>query len=318
MNPKWKKGNVMKNLLQLPTNEVIPKCMQSLTKLYHVDDIAYDTDNFVFYRSKSPILLQAHVDTVRDEKKELKIFGNKILYANGILGADDRAGIYAILKIVEQCKVLGVLPNVLLTNYEETGGKGMSAFCKKVKAKELKHINLCIALDRQGVGEYVTYNDLPAEVDNYMQWFGFIESEGTFSDCQIFCKKFKIPSVNVSVGYHHQHTVSECLHMDELNLTINRLIDVIVSPISTRYKTTGDPKWELDYGNAWGSRNWGSNYKWDNKSKKWENNSLVGDYCEFCGEKVDKIYYNYDSQMYICDKCYEYVNGSLYQKGARG
>ena len=64
----------MKNLLQLPTNEVIPRCMQSLTKLYHVDDIAYDTDNFVFYRNmKSSILLQAHVDTVRDEKKELKI-----------------------------------------------------------------------------------------------------------------------------------------------------------------------------------------------------------------------------------------------------
>jgi hypothetical protein len=267
---------------------------------------------------KSPILLQAHVDTVRDEKKELKIFGNKILYANGVLGADDRAGIYAILEIVEKCKKIGILPNVLLTNYEETGGKGMSAFCKKVKSKELKHINLCIALDRQGVGEYVTYNDLPSEVDNYMQWFGFIENEGTFSDCQIFCKKFKIPSVNVSVGYHHQHTASECLHMDELNLTINRLIDVMASPISTRYKTTGDPKWELDYGNAWGSRNWGSNYKWDNKSKKWEDNSLVGDYCEFCGEKVSKTYYDHDSQMYICDKCWEYVDNSLYQKGARG
>ena len=318
MNPRWKKGNVMKNLLQLPTNEVIPRCMQSLTKLYHVDDIAYDTDNFVFYRSKSPILLQAHVDTVRDEKKELKIFGNKILYANGVLGADDRAGIYAILQIVDKCKKIGILPNVLLTNYEETGGKGMNAFCKKVKAKELKHINLCIALDRQGVGEYVTYNDLPDEVDNYMQWFGFIENEGTFSDCQIFCKKFKIPSVNVSVGYHHQHTASECLHMDELNLTINRLIDVMASPISTRYKTTGDPKWELDYGNAWGSRNWGSNYKWDSKSKKWKDSSIVGDYCEFCGEKVSKTYYDYDSQMYICDKCYEYVNGSLYQKGAMG
>jgi len=279
----------------------MPTVIKLLSKVYKSRDISYDANNYVFYRSDSPILLQAHVDTVRDEKKDLIIYGDKILYANGILGADDRAGIYGILEVVNLCKEVGVLPNILLTNHEESGGKGMRVFTNKMKAKALKHINLCVALDRQGVGEYVTYNELPDEVDNYMNWFGFIEHEGSFSDCQIFCSKYKIPSVNVSVGYHHQHTASECLHMDELDLTIDRLVDIMLSPISTRYKTTGKHKWELDYSG------WGHMYD----TKKYDVGYNGSDYCEFCGEKVSKCYYDADSQMYLCNKCYDYVANSL-------
>lgn len=274
--------------------------MNRLDKIYNRSDITYEDGNYVFYKSKSPILLQAHVDTVRDEKKDLIIYGDKILYANGVLGADDRAGIYAMLKVFELHKEIG-LPNILLTNHEETGGRGMKVFTDKVKAKKLNHINLCIALDRQGVGEYVTYNELPDEVDNYMNWFGFIEHEGSFSDCQIFCSKYKIPSVNVSVGYHHQHTASECLHMDELYLTIDRLADIMVSPISTRYETTGNPKWEFD------NTGWGRIYDTNKYYDGWKGS----DYCEFCGEKVNKCYYDADSQMYLCNKCYDYVGNSL-------
>lgn len=301
----------MKKLLQMNNSEVFPYLEEGLYDIYpsHKYESCYRRNEFLFFcNSKSPILLQAHIDTVRDEKKELKIFGDKILYANGILGADDRAGIYAIMEI---CRESSVLPNLLFTNGEETGGSGMRKFTHKFKSKHLKHINLCIALDRQGVGEYVTYNDLPLEVSMYMESFGFTEHEGSFSDCQIFTSKYRIPSVNVSVGYHHQHTASECLHIDEMEMTIFRLLDILVNPIDKLYKSTGHPKWEYDF----------SNYSWGKYSKN--SKPLLAtvksvydeDYCDYCGKKAF-TYYLKDEQIHVCGDCYDYFQNKLYLGGA--
>jgi hypothetical protein len=97
-------------------------------------------------------------------------------------------------------------------------------------------INLAIALDRQGVGEYVVYNDIPHEVHEYIQRFGFHEHDGSFSDIMLFTEETGIPSVNLSVGYYNQHTAGEFLCIDELRLTIDRLKKMLRQPIEGLYR----------------------------------------------------------------------------------
>src|ERR1700690_2217495 len=74
------------------------------------------------------IALVAHVDTCDDDaffSKESEIIEkNGFIWNNKpfILGADDRAGVYAILKIVEACS--GPVPIIILTDGEEMGSVG--------------------------------------------------------------------------------------------------------------------------------------------------------------------------------------------------
>lgn len=311
----------MKNLKLLyklleTQNNVFWEIDQELKSFYR--SYIYDKDSYlIFINKQSTMLLQAHTDTVRVDKTPVIVTQEKnILRANGVLGADDRAGIFAIIEIVKACKENGIeVPNLIFTSGEEIGGVGMKKLTNKIKAKKFKHIMMAIALDRKGAGEYVVYNTLPEEIKNYTESFGWNSGYGTFSDIEIFTTKYHIPSINISVGYHNAHMQTECLHLDELNLSLIRLEEMLKEPMLKKYEA-----YEEYTGSYLGHHNYnydGYNYAggqgfkmYDNK--KYQDEYVKNDfripaknYCELC-EGYSSVIYDVEG-MRVCLDCYDYL-----------
>jgi hypothetical protein len=197
-----------------------------------------DKENYLYLQNKkSPLLLQAHIDSYAKYGKKFEIYLDEgILSANGILGADDRAGVFGIWSIAKRCAEKKIdIPNMLFTGGEESGGKGMKKFLQAVKDESFSHIKLGIALDRRNANEYVTYVDIENEVKKYIEKWGFISGHGSYSDIKDWSEKTKIPSVNLSVGYYDNHFQTETLHLDELTMTINRVMKIVQNPIPKLY-----------------------------------------------------------------------------------
>jgi hypothetical protein len=236
------------------------------------------------------------VDTVKRENK-LNIVNYKAIYTakNSVLGADDRAGVYAIYKIMQSVSQ-SKMPNVLLTNYEEIGSMGMRFFTDNYK--KMENIRLCIALDRQGCNDFVYYNDIHDKVKSYVKLFGFHEQYGTYSDCQDFTDAYRIPSVNLSVGYYGQHTKSEIWVTDETMLTVKRVISMINNPIPKLYKAK--PK-VIYY--PYDDYKWDGN-KYNKKKYRYYPEKSYADYCDWCGNNEATIYTNTDyGYLSLCGVC---------------
>lgn len=217
------------------------------------------TDKYVYVDRGHPICLVAHVDTVRHKDKlELIEHNGVIRNKHGVLGADDRAGVFALFQLADTgC-------NLLFTNYEESGGKGA---CLAASELALKGVNLLVELDRKGCNEYVFYSySLPKQVEKYIESFGYIQNYGSYSDIAEF---YRVPGVNLSIGYYNQHTSKESLHLDEMWLNIERCRRIIESPIEKRYK----PKVER----------FRDEYSWDIPDLK----LIKGAGCKCCGAEVD-------------------------------
>lgn len=195
---------------------------------------------------KKYICFVSHIDTVFDHKRlfeeeRLRItdvqtdkrwgnlrwtnkqeiyFDNKknVYWSPQGLGADDRAGVYASLKIKESNEN----QFYLFTDGEETGGAG--AYESIDSLFDFKNrISFFIELDRKGGDDMVFYNNEPNKFKNKIKKLGFIERWGSFSDISILCQYFYLPGVNLSVGYYNPHTTSEYLKVDELEKTICKI-----------------------------------------------------------------------------------------------
>lgn len=208
-------------------------------KKYYPEVISYPLD-FVAAYSDNPILLLAHIDSVRSKYERIKLIRINDLIKNryGILSADDRAGVYAILEILALCTKKGiVLPSVLFTNGEEYGGTGMKSFISLCGNDIPRHINLLVALDRKHANEYVYYSSyLPQAVKRYVESFGYIEAQGSYNDVADLTNFTKIPGINVSVGYYRAHTEREVLHYSELRMTCYRITLMLRRPLSKLFR----------------------------------------------------------------------------------
>jgi hypothetical protein len=192
--------------------------------------VVTDKENYIYAKGTNAICLVSHIDTVRGKAAEpvhIVVNRNVIKNLKGVLGADDRAGVYGILEVIKTCINYKIaLPHVLFTNYEESGGKGVKKFIASGKFQP-EGVNLLLELDRKGCNEYVFYSTtLPQPIKDYVQAFGFREERGSYSDIADLTNEYMIPSVNLSVGYYAQHTMMEKLHYDELLMTIERVVDM--------------------------------------------------------------------------------------------
>lgn len=167
------------------------------------------------------VALVAHLDTIiRKDGVELVFDGTVVRNSKGVLGADDRAGVYTILATVMNSDRR---PPVIFTNHEESGGLGAKALCRDdgfldwLAANEVK---LFVELDRANERDYVYYSwECPDEVANWVEGFGFIESTGSYSDVADLTDISRIPHVNLSIGYRQQHGKSEWLSMPDMMWT---------------------------------------------------------------------------------------------------
>ena len=193
--------------------------------------------NVLYAKGDIPVGLLAHVDTVYKEQPDI-IFHDEeynLMWTPQGLGADDRAGIFAILKILQT----GRKPTVIITKGEESGGIGAYELVSKMKNYP-KDLNFLIQLDRQGFDDAVFYKCANKKFEKYITGFGFKTQLGTFTDISIIAPAWKVAAVNLSVGYINEHSVVEHWFYDSCFDTIDKvrmiLDDVAINKKDTKFK----------------------------------------------------------------------------------
>lgn len=169
-----------------------------------------------------PIALVAHVDTVfTDLPKSIYYDKDKgVLWSPEGLGADDRAGVFAIIKILQ---TLNKRPTIIFTTDEELGGLGAEKLIKDFPVCPIKDLKYLIQLDRRGTNDCVFYDCANADFIRYVEGFGFIQNFGSFSDISILCPQWKIAGVNLSIGYENEHSYCETFHLNPWFATVEKV-----------------------------------------------------------------------------------------------
>lgn len=204
------------------SDKVLLKTMMTFLQKEYKQVIA--TKEYVYAVGDIPVALVAHLDTVYNIQPSDIYYDSRkgVLWSPQGLGADDRAGVFAILKIVRQ----GYKPHVIFTMDEEVGGKGATALITE-HPKPFAEMKYIIELDRRGVVDCVFYDCDNQLFTQYVESFGFVEAWGSFSDISEICPAWKIAGVNLSIGYQDEHSYSETLHIHPMYKTINRVINML-------------------------------------------------------------------------------------------
>lgn len=210
---------ILSTIVGMSEQELLKMLTLFLRKTYGKKNVSA-TKTYIVAEGKIPIALVAHLDTVfksppneiyYDQKKE-------VVWSPQGLGADDRAGVFIIMKLLQE----GLRPHVIFTTGEEIGGVGASILTK-VFPKPPFNVKYLVELDRQGISDCVFYDCDNPSFEEYINSFGYVTAWGTFSDISEICPVWKIAGVNLSVGYIREHSVSETLFLKGTYSTIERV-----------------------------------------------------------------------------------------------
>lgn len=200
------------------TQEALRKSLVNVLKKHYTNVIA--TKEYVMAQGETPIALVAHLDTVFSYGKR-KIYYDQeaqVIWSPHGLGADDRAGVFAILQIIQH----GFRPTVIFTTDEELGCLGADQLVLDYPEPPWP-INYIVQLDRQGANDCVFYNCNNPKFEKYIEEFGFVSDFGSFSDISSICPTWGIAGVNLSIGYINEHTLQETLHVKFWKRTIKQV-----------------------------------------------------------------------------------------------
>lgn len=172
-------------------------------------------------------ILNAHMDSVQDYIDEklssfVKIRGD-IMNGYGVIGGDDKCGIFVILEVLKKRKV-----NFIITREEEVGCVGISYF---MNHNNIKEYPWGLTLDRYGSGDIICEkNDYGTkEFENALykvgKEFGYFPAQGVYSDADYISQD--VSCANISVGYYAHHTKNEYVVLSELNNSINFVVSAI-------------------------------------------------------------------------------------------
>ena len=220
--------NLLATLIRMPNQHQVKRLVtQVLVNLYKKDSVE-ETPHYTYVCGDMPIMLCAHCDTVctapveqitamADPDKNYVGLTNK---DQAPLGADDRVGIFIILKLT----AMGYRPHILLTTDEEIGGLGAMAAADNIFSPDVKFI---LELDRMGSTDAAMYDCDNKQFMEMLQEYGFTPVSGTFSDICLFAPEWDIAAANLSVGYYHEHTPWEIVYPYEIQWTINRVAKIL-------------------------------------------------------------------------------------------
>lgn len=182
------------------------------------------TDNYIIAYGDIPVGLIAHIDTVFPTPPDEIYFDEKygVMWSPQGLGADDRAGIFAIIEIIG----MGWRPTIIFTTGEEIGGVGAQnlVFDKPKVPCKLMYL---IELDRAGFDDCVFYNCNNIDFTKYVESFKFKEAYGTYSDITFIAPVWEIAAVNLSIGYVEEHNYVERVFIDAIYETIDKVIKML-------------------------------------------------------------------------------------------
>lgn len=241
--------DLVKTVTKMNYSKMFDTLEQVLTEYYSKDKLIKNK-NYLLAEGEIPIALVAHIDTVFSYSP-IEIFHDQelnILWSPQGLGADDRAGVAAILSLV----AMGLKPHIIFTDKEETGGVGAQHLIRDYQRPPFPNLKYLIQLDRRGTNDCVFYNCANQRFEDYVTTFGFSTNLGTFSDISIICPVWRIAGVNLSVGYREEHSKGEHLYISELENTIERvrhmLLDADKAPLFKYIKMNYNPYFKY-YGN---------------------------------------------------------------------
>lgn len=249
--------NLLKYMLNAPKSNLKTYLIKKFKTLDYKICIKKNYIYCVHRNSTLNVMLTAHYDTVsKAEEGRLLMYDKdqEMIWGMNGLGADDRAGIYAITEVTSVIKP----KYILLCDFEESGGIGSKDFISDVK--EIIDLNYIIALDRRGEDNYVSYSDENKDLHKFVESFGIKEEMGSFSDLSTLMPHLKIAGVNMGVGYHNEHSDNEVLDVISLNDTIERVKHILLDE-RTNIKYVYTPKkyeygnwsnWRYEYGDDYG------------------------------------------------------------------
>lgn len=287
-NSKTPDYQILTKLMRLKQEQILEFMYKFLIKNGY-KEIIFNKEYIIAY-GDIPVALLAHADTVFKSPPMDFFYDrvNEVLWSPQGMGADDRAGIFAITKIVNA----GYHPHIIITTDEECGGIGACAIAEDMPNFAPEH-QLCfmIQLDRQGKEDSVYYECDNKDFEKYINSFGFVTAEGTFTDISIIAPEWKVAAVNLSIGYVREHTFTETLYVESMYATIDKVKKLLSAESFTKF----DYIPMVDMYRGW----------------KFED-YFEDDKCDLCGEHT-AIFMPIFSQNHadkpcyqICPDCYNY------------
>lgn len=178
---------------------------------------------FLYASGDVPVMLIAHMDTVHRQLVEHICYSSdgRVMMSPEGIGGDDRAGIYMILRILQQARC-----HVLFCEDEEVGGQGARKFERSSIRPE---VNYLIELDRRGGNDAVFYGCYNQDFIKYICDFGFRESRGSFSDISVVAPHLDVAAVNISAGYYNEHRQHEFVRLDQMEENISRVQEIVLT-----------------------------------------------------------------------------------------
>ena len=256
------KNSELKTFEQLAslTQNSLKKVLSSFLKRHYPKVI--ETKEYIYAEGEIPIALVAHMDTVFKKPPSEIFFDERhnVMFSPQGLGADDRAGVFAIIQIIRG----GQKPHVIFTTDEEYGALGAMELSKlDCPFTNLKYI---IQLDRRGSDDCVFYDCDNEDFVEYIESFGFTWNYGSFTDISELCPSWKIAGVNLSVGYRDEHSETEVLFVGQLLATINK-VKKMLNAASEAPVFKYIPMANTPYGKDW--------YTWNKNTYSWSDNNEV-------------------------------------------
>lgn len=210
------------DVFYLSTDELAAHLRQTLV------DYGYQVEagaEFLYAPGSIPVMLVAHVDTVFSiPPKDIFYDSEKtVLWSPQGLGADDRAGVAAILEILRR----GFRPHILFTDGEESGCTGAMEAITAMPKMRTKDVGYIVELDRKGSNDAVFYGCASKKFIGYILEFGFRKEQGIYTDMCILCPSWGISGVNLSTGSYDSHTKTEWLNLTEWLTTVNKVAGML-------------------------------------------------------------------------------------------
>jgi hypothetical protein len=210
-------------------------------------------------------LMVAHMDQVqRDPCEKVMIVKNQIYGFNKAgkktgLGADDKNGIWIILKILE-----AKIPiSFIFSACEEAGGK-LQTLTSKIKLDKTPY---GLIFDRRGnrdiIGSINSYCEEDLETAIQAIAPDYKPTNGVFSDCDELSNR--IPCVNLSCGYYNAHSADEYTNLTQLKRALS-LAKELIKELPQEIGTFALPE-KLPRG-RW-SDAWYDKYNWNNWDPKY-------------------------------------------------
>lgn len=189
---------------------------------------------------KPKTLFSCHIDTCHStvesdgSKQELffdEAFGHLFTKGSGCLGADDGAGIYIMLRMIEE----NVPGGYIFHRGEERGCIGSNAVLRS-NSVWLKQFSACVAFDRPGNDEVIitqgnqqcgseTYGAALAKELNKEGLKFATSHRGVVTDSKVY--RYIIPEcINIGVGYGNQHGPQEYQDWEHLQALTAVVVDV--------------------------------------------------------------------------------------------